>query len=124
VAIPILRVTDIERALTFYTKVLGATLLWRDSEAAQPTYAAVQWREHEIHLSSHSGDGAFRSMMVIRVDDVDAVFADLVARGYVPGQDPVGDPVHAAPTDQTWGLREWYVEDPDGNTIRFAQGGG
>jgi hypothetical protein len=23
------------------------------------------------------------------------------------------------PTDQTWGNREMYVQDPDGNTLRF-----
>jgi hypothetical protein len=28
--------------------------------------------------------------------------------------------VHAAPVDQTWGTREFYVSDPDGNTLRFT----
>lgn len=118
-AIPILRCSDIERALAFYTGPFGATLLWRDNDHG-PTYAAVRWREHELHLSSHSGDGAFRSAAYIRIDDIDTVFAEMIARGVVPGKDPIGDPVHASPTDQTWGMREWYVEDPDGNTIRFA----
>jgi hypothetical protein len=30
--------------------------------------------------------------------------------------------VHEGPLDQTWGTREFYVDDPDGNTIRFVQG--
>ena len=30
--------------------------------------------------------------------------------------------VHERPVDQTWGTRELYVDDPDGNTIRFVQG--
>jgi hypothetical protein len=29
--------------------------------------------------------------------------------------------VHAGPIDQTWGTREFYVDDPDGNTLRFTQ---
>jgi uncharacterized glyoxalase superfamily protein PhnB len=24
------------------------------------------------------------------------------------------------PLDQTWGMREFYVHDPDGNTLRFS----
>jgi len=26
-----------------------------------------------------------------------------------------------SPVDQTWGTREFYVTDPDGNTLRFRQ---
>ena len=32
--------------------------------------------------------------------------------------------VHEGPIDQTWGTREFYVDDPDGNTLRFTQGFG
>jgi hypothetical protein len=30
-------------------------------------------------------------------------------------------PVHQGPVAQTWGMREFYVNDPDGNTLRFRQ---
>lgn len=30
--------------------------------------------------------------------------------------------VHEGPLNQTWGTREFYVDDPDGNTLRFMQG--
>jgi hypothetical protein len=30
-------------------------------------------------------------------------------------------PVDAGPTDQTWGSREMYVKDEDGNSVRFVQ---
>ena len=51
--------------------------------------------------------------------DVDALFNAFVARGLVP---PERDsPVHRGPTDQSWGTREFYVDDPDGNTLRFVQ---
>jgi uncharacterized glyoxalase superfamily protein PhnB len=31
--------------------------------------------------------------------------------------------VDLPPTDQTWGNREMYVKDPDGNAIRFVRQG-
>jgi len=30
-------------------------------------------------------------------------------------------PDDLGPTDQTWGTREFYVTDADGNTLRFCQ---
>ena len=52
-------------------------------------------------------------------EDIDALFQKFLARGLVP---PNRDsPVHHGPTDQTWGTREFYVNDPDGNTLRFTQ---
>jgi len=56
-------------------------------------------------------------------DDVDAVFRKFRARGL---QTP-GDPdvpaveVHQGPANQTWGRREFYVQDRDGNSLRFIQ---
>jgi hypothetical protein len=29
-------------------------------------------------------------------------------------------PIHTAPVDQTWGLREFAVTDPDGNGLCFC----
>jgi catechol 2,3-dioxygenase-like lactoylglutathione lyase family enzyme len=29
--------------------------------------------------------------------------------------------VHRRPVDQTWGTREFYVDDPADNTLRFTQ---
>ena len=42
------------------------------------------------------------------------------ARGLDPSGKP-DSPVHQGPLDQTWGTREFYVDDPDGNTLRFTQ---
>ena len=30
--------------------------------------------------------------------------------------------VHEGPIDQSWGTREVYGDDPDGNTLRLTQG--
>jgi uncharacterized glyoxalase superfamily protein PhnB len=46
------------------------------------------------------------------VDAVDALHAEFTARSI---------PIAVEPTDQTWGAREMYVRDPDGNCLRFVQ---
>jgi len=52
--------------------------------------------------------------MVLVVEDVDALHAELKTRGVT---------IDLEPTDQSWGNREMYVRDPDGNSIRFVHGG-
>ncbi|MFT3711689.1 MAG: glyoxalase superfamily protein [Archangium sp.] len=113
-ATPVHRCSDLERALGFYVGLLGAELEFREGP-----YAGVKWRDHRLHLSTNSGDGAFGAATVLDVDDVDAVFGALISKGYRPPADR--GPVFASPTDQTWGTRELYVADPDGNTLRFTR---
>lgn len=117
-ATPVLKATSLDRALAFYTGTLGATLAWRTDPPGDPGYACVRWREHELHVSSHAGDSVFGAAVFIEVDDVDAVFSALRATGWTPRTER--GPVFAGPTDQTWGTRELYVDDPDGNVLRFA----
>jgi catechol 2,3-dioxygenase-like lactoylglutathione lyase family enzyme len=105
-------------ALAFYTQVLGAKLLWRDRDAPGPCFAAIRWRDHEVYLSSHAGDGIAGTATYFQVDDVDEVYEELRARGLGPCTDR--GPVYASPVDQTWGMRELYVLDPDCNCLRFA----
>jgi hypothetical protein len=42
---------------------------------------------------------------------VDALYDELRRRA---------TPIHLGPIDQSWGVREMYVLDPDGNCIRFG----
>lgn len=114
-AIPVLRVRDLDVALGFYVERLGAVVAWRGDG-----YAALRCAGHLVHLSSHGGDGAFGTAVIIPVDDVDEVAARLAARGWRP---PSGaSPVEVGPIDQTWGTRELYVRDPDGSCLRFVAG--
>jgi len=46
------------------------------------------------------------------VEDVDALHAELVAKGVR---------IDTGPVDQTWGTREMYVKDADGNSVRFIE---
>jgi hypothetical protein len=65
-----------------------------------------------------SSDGDHQTVVVM-TEDLDALFQQFLSRGLVP---PDRDsPVHHGPVNQTWGTREFYVDDPDGNTLRFTQ---
>ena len=56
-------------------------------------------------------------------NDFDALFQKFRARGLqTPGNPDAPQQVHEGPIDQTRGTREFYVDDPDGNTLRFTQG--
>ena len=53
------------------------------------------------------------------VDDVDERYVTFRTRGLNTTQRPES-PIHTAPVDQTWGLREFAVTDPDGNNLCFC----
>jgi catechol 2,3-dioxygenase-like lactoylglutathione lyase family enzyme len=119
--IPTVRCREIQRALDFYTGVLDFACVDRWPETGDPAYAAVTRQGDELHLSSHGGDGTFGQAVVVLTDDAEALFAVFRARGLVPPVDKPDSPVHRGVVDQTWGTREFYVDDPDGNTVRFVQ---
>jgi catechol 2,3-dioxygenase-like lactoylglutathione lyase family enzyme len=119
--IPTLRCSDMKKSVSFYKDLLGFELFERWPERGDPAFAVLVWKEEdELHLSSHSGDGVFGSVVSILTSDVDGIFSALKKYGMTF---PVhaDSPVHSAPVDQTWGTRELYVNDPDGNVIRFVQ---
>jgi hypothetical protein len=73
----------------------------------------------ELQLSRHSGDGVFGCVNRVFVDDVDERYLTFRSRGLNTTQRPES-PIHTAPVDQTWGLREFAVTDPDGNNLCFC----
>jgi len=114
--IPLLRCNDLKEAIAFYTNVLDFTLKYSD-EANNEWAIELINNDAEILLASR--DGTPRIAIIVRVDDVDAVFKKYVDRGLIVPNNP-DSPVHNGPIDQTWGMREFYVNDPDGNTLRFS----
>ena len=112
-AVPVLRVREAEESARFYA-LLGfqREFAGRPDDAPDPCYAGYVREGARLHLSSFPGDGAMGGVVYLAVDDVDALYGELLAAGV---------PIVLRPTDQTWGTRELYVRDPDGNTLRFAQ---
>ena len=117
--IPIVRCSRLQAALNFYTNVLDFELAGDDESVSDPSFVMLSREGDILFLSSHRGDGEFGQAVTVTCDDVDALFRKFIARGLkVPERD---SPVHRGPTDQTWGTREFYVDDPDGNTLRFIE---
>lgn len=110
-------------SLTFYTKVLDFERVDGEDEVSDPSFCILLREGALVFLSSHQGDGAFGQAIAVLTDDVDAVFHKCRMRGLqTPGNPEAPELVHEGPIDQTWGTREFYVDDPDGNTLRFTQG--
>ncbi len=116
---PIIKCRDMAISLSFYTGVLDFVLK-EPGSSVRPPVVDLAKGDAELQLSVLSGDGAFGSAVNVLVDDVDRLFREFVRRGLkTSGYD--GSPVHQGPVNQTWGMREFYVTDPDGNTLRFRQ---
>lgn len=116
--IPTVRCRNVAAASKFYTSVLDFTRADDDS-GPEPSFAVLTRAGDLLFLSSGAGDGEFGQAVVVMVEDIDALFRKFAARGLTP---PDRDsPVHHGPLNQTWGTREFYVDDPDGNTLRFTQ---
>ena len=119
--IPMVRCSNMMRSLKFYTEILDFKRIDGDEPPVDPCFSALSREGEQIWLSSHAGDGEFGQALVVLTNDVDALFEKLVGRGLIPEQFGGGSEVHQSPVDQTWGNREFYVDDPDGNTMRFTQ---
>ena len=117
--IPTVRCRNLRRSLAFYTHILDFHRVDDEGEAQDDGDAMLSRAGDLVILSTGSGDGEFGQAVVVMTEDVDALFQKFLARGLVR-PDKEG-PVHQGPTDQTWGTREFYVDDPDGNTLRFTQ---
>ena len=101
---PILRVSDVEASVAYYTGVLGFNLDW-----ANAIFAAVS--RDKCHLFLSQGDqGHAGGWIWIGVEDVDTLLAEYQASGAK---------IRHEPTNYTW-AREMQIEDPDGNILRMG----
>ncbi len=120
--IPTVRCRSLATSLAFYTGVLDFTCVDGGDDPSDPGFAVLEREGATLFLSSHRGDGAFGQAIVVTTRDVDALVRSFRARGLrTPGNPDAPEHVHEGPIDQTWGSREFYVDDPDGNTLRFVQ---
>ena len=117
--VPVIHSSDVRKSLAFYTGVLGFSKKYPETKDTDWVIDLVQ-DSAEIQLSQHAGDGAFGCAINVRVTGVDSLFKKFRERGLeIAGHE--NSPVHCDPVDQTWGLREFYVTDRDGNTLRFGE---
>jgi catechol 2,3-dioxygenase-like lactoylglutathione lyase family enzyme len=116
--IPVFSVRSLDEALPFYRDILGFRVHEAPLDVAS-FYAVLSFNGEEFHLHQDFDGNACRHSAIVRVDDVEGAFEILKHRGYQPPDRPES-PVHCGPVDQSWGTREFYVDDPSGNTICFA----
>ena len=116
----VLIVADLERSLAFYTGVIGLGVRQRAERYAQlesgGTRLGLFTREAMAETLGASveppSSAAPGFELGFKVRNVDAAFADLVARGATPV---------AEPTDRAWSQRTAYLRDPDGHLVELVE---
>ncbi|HTF20270.1 MAG TPA: glyoxalase superfamily protein [Chryseolinea sp.] len=116
----LVRVNHMKDSVAFYTGVLDFTVDGSWPDFSDPAFCVLRREDAELYLSSHRGDGVFGNVVSLMVPELDALFAEYVRRGLDPSKKSES-PVHQGPIDQSWGTREFYVSDPDGNTLRYIE---
>ena len=114
--VPILSVTDLGRSIGFYTVILDFAVAPYDADLSSPVIDLV--REGAKIQLTLLGENPRGIAVNVEVDEVDNLFRSFIDRGLDTSAKP-NSPVHQGPLDQSWGTREFYVTDPDGNTLRF-----
>ena len=112
-ASPVLQVSDLDKAFTFYTTVLGFTETFRYG-----TYGGVMSGKVSFHLCSYKDGpnvqptGASSVYCFVESPaEVDACYAQILANG---------GSVKVPPENQPYGMRDFCVRDPDGNILTFG----
>jgi catechol 2,3-dioxygenase-like lactoylglutathione lyase family enzyme len=110
-AATVFTVRDIAASAEQYRKALGFAVTF---EYGAPLFYVCLCRDKvNLHLSAARGTKNIpgNGSVCIFVDDVDAVYADLVARGAN---------VLKPPQDYDYGMRDFDVADLDGNQLTFG----
>ncbi|MEV6070549.1 glyoxalase superfamily protein [Nocardia sp. NPDC052001] len=104
-----LPVADIEAAKGFYIDFLGLSV----EEFNLGWVARYTSPETGANLQLVSGDATapVDSVISVMTDDVDAAYAEAMKLGY--------EIVHPLTTEE-WGIRRFFVRDPDGNVLNIA----
>lgn len=105
-----LPVADIEAAKEFYTDFLGLgdeefNLGWVARFTSPDTGANVQ-------LVTRDSAAPEDAVISVHADDVDAAYAQAQELGY-----EIVYPL----TDEQWGVRRFFVRDPDGNVLNIVR---
>ena len=116
--IPVFKCSNMKSSLDFYTGILGFEIKYPGTTADEP-FVTIQNGEAEIQLAVIDGSISTVNVRIDNPDALDALFSQFISRGLdTSGKE--NSPVHQGPLNQTWGMREFYVTDADGNTLRFG----
>lgn len=105
-------VSDVQASARLYQETFGLVRDWADDDHVQfqlPTKGDPQGAWLLLHPAT--GQSSAQHLGSFAVDDVDAVVARLRQAGFAVSQEP---------QDQSWGVREASVSDPDGNGLTLT----
>ena len=112
---PFMHVDNIDRALTFFTEILGFKTLLHEADYAYIHRETVGFRIMQNRGDDGAPPGNRRFAYYIDVHDVDQLYAELKPKlDTLPKAD-----VHG-PADKPYGQRELLVLAHDGNLIAFG----
>lgn len=104
-------VANIARSLAWYRDALGFDVSFQYGE---PTFYGCLCRDNvSIHLiaKEQAHRAAGQGALCVFVNDVDALYADFLARGAN---------IPKPPQDYDYGMRDFVLYDPDGNQLTFG----
>jgi catechol 2,3-dioxygenase-like lactoylglutathione lyase family enzyme len=106
--VPDLNSTSLEEAKAFYTRVLGLQVVMDHGWIV--TLADPQRPDVQLSIMTHDATAPVVPVASIQVDDVDASYQAAQAAG--------AEIVHEL-TEEPWGVRRFFVRDPDGHVINI-----
>jgi catechol 2,3-dioxygenase-like lactoylglutathione lyase family enzyme len=110
--VPDLHASDVAASRELYVDVLGLDVAMDLGWVV--TYAAPGSPKTQITVMADDATAELQPAVSIEVDDVDAVHAEAVRRGYAI--------VHPL-TDEAWGVRRFFVRDAGGNVLNILSHG-
>lgn len=121
-AFPQLFVADIEVSCRFFVETLGFTLRFKYGQPA--FYALVQRDGARLNLRFVHKPVFFRDLGTDKEAERDLLAASIPVENikslYLEYK-AAAAPMHQALKKQPWGLRDFIVQDPDGNLIHFSE---
>ena len=105
-----LAVRDMARAVDFYQRHVGLTLLYGGDTASFTSFAVGDGYLNLVLALDK--DWSWWGRVIFYVDDVDALYQRLVNAGLTPS---------TVPRDAPWGERYFHISDPDGHELSFAR---
>lgn len=99
---------DVPGVAAFYSDILGLDLLMDHGWIA--TYGPGTTMTVQVSIAREGGSGTPVPALSIEVDDLDGVLARVRAAGAT---------IEYGPADEPWGVRRFYVRDPQGTLLNI-----
>jgi hypothetical protein len=112
--IPILRIFSVEKAREYYLDYAGFHLDWEHRhEPKAPLFMQVSRDGLTLHLSEHYGDGSPGTCFHVEFEGVEALHAELNAKGYTYWRPAI--------TKTFYGTPQLTLLDPFGNKLYLGE---